>query len=281
MTASRASPRGIVRAWRSSVCLVLLVVCLLLAGCGRQVLYSHLDEQQANEVIAALMQGGVDADKQVVSTNGAESWQVLVDKDKLPVATEILASKGLPRKKLASFCEIFKSGGFVASAIEDKGRFRCALDQSIANTLRNMDGVIDASVDVAIPDKNLLTETQKSASASVVIVARPDSPVLQRATDIKAIVKNAVSGLSNPDQVTVEFAVRQPPDTTAASTRKGKMVAGMRGSDLGPGLLIMVAVLAVLMALFLLWRSRAALQKMVAARGLPGPGFRKKQNHEP
>lgn len=280
MNTSRASPSI---AGRHSLpkfagCLLLLVLALLLAGCGREVLYSRLDQQQANEVIAALMRGGINADKQAVVTTGNESWEVLVDKQDLPQATEILAAQGLPRKKLDTFCDVFKAGGFVSSNIEDKGRYRCALDQSIANTLRNMDGVVDASVEVATPDKNLLSDTQESASASVVIVARPNSPVLQQQTAIQEIVKNAVTGIADSSHVAVQFAVRQPADT-ASRNAGDKAVAGMRGSDLGPGLLITFAVLAVLTALLLLWRSRASLQKLVATRGLPGPGFRK--NHEP
>lgn len=280
MNTSRASP-PIARKFsppRFAGGLVLLVLALLLAGCGREVLYSQLDQQQANEVIAALMRGGINADKQAVVTTGNESWQVLVDKQDLPRATDILSAQGLPRRKLDTFCDVFKAGGFVSSNIEDKGRYRCALDQSIASTLRNMDGVVDASVEVATPDKNLLSDTQESASASVVIVARPNSPVLQQQTAIQEIVKNAVTGIADSSHVTVQFAVRQPPDT-ASRNAGDKAIAGMRGSDLGPGLLITFAVLAVLTALLLLWRSRASLQKLVATRGLPGPGFRK--NHEP
>ena len=274
MNMSRASPRRRFTLRRSAGCLLLLLLTLLLAGCGKEVLYSNLDQQQANEVIAALMRGGIDADKQAVVTTGSESWEVLVDKQDLPRATDILSAQGLPRKKLDTFCDVCKAGGFVSSNIEDKGRYRCALDQSIANTLRNMDGVVDASVEVATPDKNLLSDTQESASASVVIVARPNSSVLQRVADIQAIVKNAVTGIADSDHVTVKFAVRQPADTASGSAGD-KAIASMRGSDLGPGLLITLAVLAVLTALLLLWRSRASLQKMIATRGLPGPGFRK------
>lgn len=263
---------------RFAGCCVLLVLALLLAGCSGEVLYSNLDQQQANEVVAALMRGGIEADKQAVVTNGNETWQVRVDKQDLPRATDILTSQGLPRKKLDTFCDVFKAGGFVSSNIEDKGRFRCALDQSIASTLRNMDGVVDASVEVASPDKNVLTGSQDAASAAVVIVARPDSPVLQQAASIQALVKNAVTGIPDTDHVTVQFSVRQPAEASAR-TAEGRVVTGMRSSDLGPGLLITLAVLAVLAALLLLWRSRASLQKIVANRGLPGPGFRK--NHEP
>lgn len=263
---------------RTAGLVLVLLAALLLAGCSGEVLYSNLDQQQANEVVAALMRGGINADKQAVVTNGHETWEVLVDKQSLPRATDILTAEGLPRKKLDTFCDVFKAGGFVSSNIEDKGRYRCALDQSIANTLRNMDGVVDASVEVASPDKNVLTGNQEAASAAVVIVARPDSPVLQQAASVQALVKNAVTGIPDTDHVTVQFSVRQPAEANAR-TAEGRVVSGMRSSDLGPGLLITSAVLAVLAALLLLWRSRASLQKMVSSRGLPGPGFGK--HHDP
>lgn len=258
--------------------MVVLLVATLLAGCSREVLYSNLDQQQANEVVAALMRGGIDADKQSVVANGNATWEVLVDKQNLPRATDILTSQGLPRQKLDTFCDVFKASGFVYSTTAEEGRYRCALDQSIAGTLRNMAGVVNASVEVASSRKDTLTGTQDPASASVVIVARPDSPVLQQAADIQALVKNAVTGIPDTDHVTVKFSVIQPPEANAR-TAQGGIVSGMRSSDLGPGLLITLAVLAVLAALLLLWRSRASLQKMVATRGLPGPGFRK--NREP
>lgn len=250
---------------------VLALTVLLLAGCSHETLYAHLDEQQANEVIGALLQDGIDADKQ--PSEHGDGWEVLVDKRDLPRATALLTAQGLPQQKLTTLCDVFKEQGFVSSPIEDKARYRCALDQDIANTLRKLDGVIDASVQVAIPDKDPLAQSQQSASASVVIVALPNSLVLQRETDVKAIVKDAVDGLTQPDQITVKFAVREPVPGAQAAGGKPVAISGMRGSDLGPVLLTVIAAMAVLVALLLLWRGRVALRGMIGARRvLPRPG---------
>ena len=45
---------------------LLLIACfLLVAGCSRTVLYSELDERQANQVEGALLMASIDADKEL------------------------------------------------------------------------------------------------------------------------------------------------------------------------------------------------------------------------
>lgn len=245
----------------------LLVLVLMLTGCGKEVLFSHLtSEQSANQVIAALMHDGISAEKRVVSSAGDRSWQVLVSRDQLGRATEILTAQGLPKEPAKTFCDVFKGEGFVSSQVENKGRYRCALAQSIAETLRHLSGVIDASVQVAIPEENPLAGNKESASASVVIVSKPNAPVLQQEADIKAIVKNAVTGLVDSDHVAVNFSVQQPAKVTPREPGK-ELLPGIRTSDLGPGVLIGVAVLLVLFALTLFWQSRSTLRRMVAGKG--------------
>lgn len=246
-----------------------------LAGCmgDSQVLYSHLDEAQANEVAATLLRMGIDIDKR--QAERGNDWIIRVDKKNLPNAMAILEASGLPRAAHPSMGEIFKKEGFVASPTEDKARYLYALSEELADTLQKIDGVIKARVHVALPDRDLIGGKQDSASASVVMLIRPGAHVQERETDIKAIVKDAVEGLDNPDRVTVKFFTRaafQEADApTAAQPDTGKQAPNdlLRfaiNSDVTRGLLVIFAGLTLLAALLLLWRGRTALAAFLSGR---------------
>ncbi len=99
-----------------------------------QTLYSHLDEQQANEVSAALLRANINADKR--QADRATDWSVLVAKRDLPSAMAILDATGLPHNVHSSMGEVFKKEGFVASPTEDKARYQFALSEELSSTLQ-------------------------------------------------------------------------------------------------------------------------------------------------
>jgi type III secretion protein J len=255
---------------------LLLVALLALAGCDRQVLYSHLDEQQANEVSAALLRANIDIDKR--QAERSNEWIVLIAKDDLPAAVALLEAAGLPHRAHPSMGEVFKKEGFVASPTEDKARYLYALSEELSDTLHQIDGVVSARVHVALPDRDLIGDKNESASASVVIVTEPGAHVQERETDIKAIVKDSVEGLDNPDHVTVKFFTRAASAIvpTAATTPDARTPAPLNlmklasRSDLTNGLLVTFAILTMLAAITLLWWNRSALLPMLGgARRLP------------
>lgn len=272
------SVRSEPRAAGSRFVLRVLTVTLFafgLAGCmgDWQVLYSNLDETQANEVAAALLRMGIDVDKHKAD-RGTE-WTVKVDKKDLPNAVAILQAGGLPRGAHPSMGDVFKKEGFVASPTEDKARYLYALSEEISGTLQRIDGVIEARVHVALPDRDLIGGKTDSASAAVLLVVVPGARVQERETDIKAIVKDSVEGLDNPDRVTVKFftraAFQDAVAPTAAEPNTSKDAPGdlqrfaMR-MDVTRGLLIVFAGLTLLAALLLLWRSRSALAAFLSGR---------------
>lgn len=252
----------------------LLIVALGLGGClgDSQPLYSHLDEQQANEVSAALLRAGIDANKH--QADRSADWIVSVSKKDVPSAMAVLEASDLPHKAHPSMGEIFKKEGFVASPTEDKARYVYALSEEIANTLQKIDGVVSARVHVALPDRDLIGGKADSASASVVIQTAPGAHVQERETDIKAIVKDAIEGLDNPDRVTVKFFTRAPyqeaaPTTSATTDGKAApndLLRFASRSDVTRGLLFVFAVLTLMAAMLLLWRSRASLAALAGAR---------------
>lgn len=258
--------------------LVVLLLTAGLAGCmgDTQTLFSHLDEEQANEVSAALLRANINADKR--QADRATDWSVAVSKRDLPAAVALLDASGLPHSVHHSMGEVFKKEGFVASPTEDKARYQYALSEELSSTLQKIDGVVSARVHVALPDHDLIGGKNDSASASVVIVTEPGANVQDRETDIKAIVKDAVEGLDNPDRVTVKFFTRATlPDLPAASSAtntdaQNDVIRFAARSDVTRGLLVAFAGLTLLAAILLLWRSRATLAAMLGVRRAPPGG---------
>jgi type III secretion protein J len=271
--AVRPSPRRTVPGPVLRGCFLLLVA-FGMAGCmgDRQPLYSHLDEQQANEVSAALLRAGIDADKH--QADRSADWTVSVSKKDMPTAMAVLEAGGLPHRAHPSMGEIFKKEGFVASPTEDKARYLYALSEELASTLQKIDGVVSARVHVALPDRDLIGGKSDSASASVVIQTAPGAHVQERETDIKAIVKDAIEGLDNPDRVTVKFFTRTPyqeaPTTSAtdggAKAAPNDLIRFASRSDVTRGLLFVFAVLTLMAAMLLLWRSRTSLAALAGGR---------------
>lgn len=235
--------------WRVAA---LMLALGLLVGCSREVLYNKLDEQQANEVVAALLNHSIDADKR--PTERGDGWQVVLDRHDMPAAVAVLRDAGLPHQSIDNISQIFKKDGFVSSPLEDKQRFIYAREQQLGHTLRQFDGVVDAYVYLSIPDKSPIDDKPPSGSASVVIIARPNAGIESRAPDIKAAVMNGTDGLTDPSRVTVQFFQRSPTELPA-----GAVTTGVLRGDMTSLALIGFAVLVLLLACALLWRNRGAL----------------------
>ena len=166
------------------------VAGLLLAGCSGSPLYSDLDEQQANEVTAALQGAGINAEK--APSPKKQGWEVRVGSQDFPHAMQVLHERGLPRARYASMCEVFKKEGFASSAIEERARYQCSLEQEIAHTLSQIPGVVDARVHIALPERDPLGGNEKVSSASVMIFERPGADLRYTETAIKVTVKDGV-----------------------------------------------------------------------------------------
>src|SRR3546814_15366007 len=101
------------------VFMALLLACLALVGCSGSALYSHLEEQQANQVMAALLGSGIKANKNLSADK--KGWEVRISESDFPRAMAILESRGLPRRKSLTMGELFKREGFATSADRTRG----------------------------------------------------------------------------------------------------------------------------------------------------------------
>lgn len=192
---------------RTARCVWALLPAVLLAGCAKTPLYSDLTERQANDVEAALLSARIDAQKSpMVKTKG---WEISVARSEIPKAMSVLNAAGLPHAPLRTLGDVFPKEGFVSSPLEERARYIFALSQEVEHTLMQLDGVVDARVHIALPERNVLDDKPQSASASVVIIERPGAELEMRETDIKAIVTDGIEGLRDVNRVTVKFFTRR------------------------------------------------------------------------
>ncbi|HBR96608.1 MAG TPA: EscJ/YscJ/HrcJ family type III secretion inner membrane ring protein, partial [Gammaproteobacteria bacterium] len=129
-------------AWRG---VVLVGVVMLLSAC-RVDLYTKVPENDANEMLAALLRSSVDAEK--VAEKKSDSFTIRVEESQIPAAIAILKDHGFPRENFATFGELFKKEGLISSPLEERVRFIYALSQNVQETLSRIDGVVTARVHI-------------------------------------------------------------------------------------------------------------------------------------
>jgi type III secretion protein J len=224
---------------------LLVIACLLLAACNRADLYSQLSERQANEMIAALQSSGIDA---VKSTKDSSTWTVKVAQGDFARAVDTLRAEGLPRDEFESLGRVFKKEGFVSSPLEERARLIYGLSQELSNTISAIDGVVIARVHLVVPERDLLSDKPRNASASVMVKHRPGVDMGSQVGQIKALVVNSVEGLSY-DSVTVSLfpsrdagqALRAPASVPASGGISSAMLP-----VLGLGIIVLILLVGLL-----------------------------------
>ena len=181
---------------------------LLFAGCDKETtLHSGLEERQANLVMAALLDAGIDCHK-VPGEEG--TWNVTVDESKFAAAVNLLEKAGLPRRAHQGIGEVFKKTGMISSPSEERIRFMDALAQDIAKTISCIDGVVDARVHVVLPENDPFSRNALPSSAAVAIRSRWDADLTDIVPSVKGLVKNAIEGLT-PEKIMVTIFRDSPP----------------------------------------------------------------------
>ena len=187
---------------------VLLGAVVLLAGCDKETtLHSGLPEQQANLVMAALLDVGITCHK----APGEEgTWNVTVVESRFADAVNILDKAGLPRREYQGIGEVFKKTGMISSPSEERIRFMDALAQDLSRTIACIDGVVDARVHVVLPENDPFARNSLPSSAAVAIRSRWDADLTDIIPSVKGLVKNAIEGLQY-DKIMVTVFRDTPP----------------------------------------------------------------------
>lgn len=172
------------------------VIIGCLGGC-QQELYSGLDENEANQIVALLIDAGIGASKEnIENRDGAAAWQVSVDSGEMSAALNMLSAHGLPRRRLASLGDVFQQRGLVATPAEERVRYIYGISQELARTLENVDGVVVARVQVVIPENDPLSEKVKPSSAAVYLKYQPGVDLRAMSPMVKDLVAHSIEGLS-------------------------------------------------------------------------------------
>jgi type III secretion protein J len=187
---------------------LLLALLLLLSGCSEQELYANQSEEQANEMIAVLDEGGIASSKQP----GEEGkWTVTVSQSEFAKAVELLRARGLPRASYESAGTLFKPSGMSDTPLAQRARLIFAQEQELNRMLSQFDGVVSAQVKLAMPEPDQLSGEVKPTSASVLVKHRTGFDLRSKTAAIKSLVANGVEGLSYDNvSVVIEPAQQLP-----------------------------------------------------------------------
>lgn len=226
--------------------LLLVAALLLLAGCGRQEVYGKLTEGAVNEMIAVLGQAGIEAHK----VHGEkENWSVTVSQGDFSRAVETLRAHGLPHEQYDSLGSVFKKEGFTSTPLEERARLIYGLSQELSRTISDIDGVVQARVHLTMPEADPLSREAKPSAASVFVKYRTGFDLRSQTGAIKALVTNAIDGLTY-DRVSV---VMVPAQTLPVLPENRDMVSV---STLLRGLVALIALGILAFAGRAVWRMR-------------------------
>lgn len=197
-----------------SITLALLAFFVVLfTSCGStSTIVNGLDEKDANEILVYLSSKGISAQK-VPSATGAGGggqksllWDITVEESRASEAMALLNQAGLPRRQAQNLLNIFQNTGLVPSELQDKIRYQAGLAEQIASTIRKIDGVLDAEVQISFPEEDPLNPNQKKGKITSSVYIKHngvlDDPNSHLISKIKRLVAASVTGLDY-DNVTV------------------------------------------------------------------------------
>jgi type III secretion protein J len=240
--------------------IALIACCIFLVGCSKQNLYANQSEQHANEMIAVLGENGIEAEKEP----GEEgTYNVNVSQGDFAKAVEVLRARGLPREQFESLGTIFKPGALNDTQLAQRARFVFGLQQELSETINEIDGVVTARVQLAMPQPDPLSQDVKPSSASVLVKYRTGFDLRSQTSAIKSLVANGVQGLSY-DNVSVVMVPAQALPQPKADRNSVSF------STLGQILLGLFAVAILLIAGRALIRSRRRRQASAEMSAEPG-----------
>lgn len=189
-----------------------LILISLLTSCeSRKVIVNGLDEKEANEILVYLSNKGIDAVKIQAASEGTGGskgilWNISVEETRANEAMALLNQVGLPRRRGQNLLGIFANTSLVPSGMQEKIRYQAGLAEQIGSTIRKIDGILDADVQISFPDEDPLNPNapKQKITASVYVKHNGilDDPNAHLVTRIKRLVAGSVNGLDY-DYVTV------------------------------------------------------------------------------
>jgi type III secretion protein J len=204
--------------------ILIILLALTLAGC-KQPIYTKLSESEANDVLLTLIKGGIEAQKR---TGEDGTFSVWVSDAEIATAIELLRADAQPSEHYSNLGEVFARNSLVSSPTEERIRYIYGLQQELAKTLSQIDGVLVARVHIVVPAADPFDATTKPSSASVFLKHRADINMQLVVPAVKDMVVRSIEGLS-ADSVAVSLfparATITPPAQVPVTRFFGALVA--------------------------------------------------------
>lgn len=192
--------------------LLLFFVTSIVTSCDSQeTIVNGINEKEANEIVVFLAAKGIKATKMTVESGGAGGggevlYNITVEAGRATEAMAILTMNGLPRRKGQDLLTLFQQGGLVPSEMEEKIKYEAGLAEQIASTIRKIDGVLDADVQLSFPAEDPLNPGKKTGEVTASVYVKHqgvlDDPNTHLVTKIKRLVASSIIDLEY-DNVTV------------------------------------------------------------------------------
>ena len=138
--------------------LLSFLILLLLAGCDtNENIDNSITERDANEIVVYLSSKGIEAQKILMPSSGLGTtaptnlYSIAVSPDQAVDAMATLNKVGLPRPQGITLLNLFAKSGLMSSTMEDTVRYQAGMAEQLKNTIRKIDGVIDADVQISYP----------------------------------------------------------------------------------------------------------------------------------
>ena len=187
--------------------LLTFFVLILLASCSTDMtIVNNVDEREANEIIVFLASKGIEAQKVTAAATGigaqgpSNQFNIVVPNTRMTDAMSILNRYGLPRPKGTSLLEIFAKSGLMSSEREETIRYQSGLAEELKGTIRKIDGVVDADVQISFPPSEttlapgaILPKT--TSAVYIKLQGAMEDPNSHIETKIKRLLAGSVSGL--------------------------------------------------------------------------------------
>jgi flagellar M-ring protein FliF len=181
----------------AGVAAALFALVLHVGGEPEALLYSNLDLKEASSISQALDQAGI---KYEAKGDGST---IMVPRDKVASTRLFLSGKGLPTSGSVGY-EIFDNTNALGQTdfVQNLNRQR-ALEGELARTIRSLDGVTFARVQLVLPKRELFEDQDdEQPTASVVIGVEGREPSADQVRALQNLVAGAVPNLK-PDRVTI------------------------------------------------------------------------------
>ena len=180
----------------AGVAAALFALVLNLGSEPKALLYSNLDMKEASSITQALDQAGVKYEAK------GDGTTIMVPRDKVASTRLMLSSKGLPTSGSVGY-EIFDNSNALGQTdfVQNLNRQR-ALEGELARTIRSLDGVTFARVQLVLPKRQLFEDEAEQPSASVVIGVVGRQPAAEQVRALQNLVAGAVPNLK-PERVTI------------------------------------------------------------------------------